>query len=281
MTDQPQLEDGYFRIVNALADGFAMARISQHQHQVIWAIIRKTYGWGKGKDRIAGSQLAELTGLTRQQCNNALIKLIEQKIVIREGSSRGVLKINTKTAEWVVAEKGTIGNVHTNNSNRSVNTNSVRSVNTICDHTKEQKDNIKSSYEDSSSGDDSAAAQIDLIQDEQPVPPAPQKQTKLKKAIPPVPHQEILDAYHEILPELPQVKLFSDDRKAALRARWIQHKKFQNVQWWRDLFEYVRTCDFLMGRKQPSQGHKVFMASFDFICQPKSFRKLVEGEYEN
>ena len=284
MSDQPQLSDGYFKVVNALADALATARVSQHQHQVIWAVLRKTYGWGKAKDQISDSQLAEVTGLTRQQCNTAKVRLLEQRILIREGGSFGQLKINTKTAEWAIQDKPQKQSMSRLNDNETLSRKTGHKKSRKTGHTIEQKDSIKPSYEGSSSGDDSAAAQIDLDQGDKSGrvnPQEPAKPKVPKREIPATPHQAILDAYHEILPELPAVKIFSDKRRSALRARWIQSARFQTVEFWRDMFQYIRTVDFLMGRKDPSMGRRVFMADFDFITSPSGFVKIVEGKYEN
>lgn len=97
-----------------------------------------------------------------------------------------------------------------------------------------------------------------------------------------VPYQKILDLYHDTLPQLPRVKIFTEERKRALKARWNQDARFQNLQFWRDLFEYMTECDWLMGRCPPSMGRtKPFMADFDFVISPKGFVGIVEGKYEN
>lgn len=281
MTEQPQLSDGYFRVVNALADAFAMARVSQHQHQVIWAVLRKTYGWGKGKDRISDSQLAEVTGLTRQQCNAAKVKLLEQGILIREGGSQGALKINTKTAEWSIQDKPQKQEMSRLNENGTLSRKSRLNMSRKAGHTIVQKDNIKSSYEDSSSGDDQAAPAAVENQNDQPTP-EPQELAKPKQVNrDTIPYQAILDAYHEILPGNPRVKIFNTRRKSAIKARAAEHPKFKTLEGWVELFEYIRTVDFLMGRKNPSPGRRVFMADFDFIIAPESFVKIVEGKYED
>ena len=48
---------------------------------VLWAVIRKTYGWKKKSDRIALSQFAVMTGLKRQTVLRALAKLSSKKII--------------------------------------------------------------------------------------------------------------------------------------------------------------------------------------------------------
>jgi hypothetical protein len=93
----------------------------------------------------------------------------------------------------------------------------------------------------------------------------------------PCPHQAIVDEYHRILPELAGIRDITDKRKTALRARWRSHKRFQNLDWWRDFFETVRESDFLMGRIPG----KSWQADFDFLIRSDKFQKIIEGGYQN
>jgi len=92
------------------------------------------------------------------------------------------------------------------------------------------------------------------------------------------PHQGIIQAYHEILPELPAVRIWSEKRKAALRARWRESVNRQSVEWWRGFFEYVRGSDFLMGRVA-SKGRSPFRADLEWMVTQNNFIKIVEGKY--
>lgn len=94
-----QLEDGFTRLANALYDELIGADLTKNQSKVAHAICRKTYGFGKKMDRIADSQLAELTRLPRQKVNKAKNELIEMKVIIREGNKIGP---NKEVSEWCV-----------------------------------------------------------------------------------------------------------------------------------------------------------------------------------
>ena len=91
------------------------------------------------------------------------------------------------------------------------------------------------------------------------------------------PQQEIVNLYHEILPELPGIRDLTPKRQTALRARWRSHKRFQNLDWWRQYFEHVRESDFLMGRVPG----KPWQADFDFLIRSEKFQKIIEGGYQN
>ena len=104
--------------------------------------------------------------------------------------------------------------------------------------------------------------------------------------VPPCPHQQILDMYHELLPVLPRMKVWDKARKGNLGARWRERweaKAFssqaEGLDYFRRMFEYVgRECDFLMGRVTDRDG-KPFFASLDWIAMPKNFAKVIEGKY--
>lgn len=92
----------------------------------------------------------------------------------------------------------------------------------------------------------------------------------------PCPHQAIVDLYHEVLPQLARVRDITEKRKTALRARWRQNQRFQNLDWWRKYFSAVAVDDFLMGRLPGRQ----WQADFDFLLRPDKFQKIIEGGYQ-
>lgn len=88
-----------------------------------------------------------------------------------------------------------------------------------------------------------------------------------------IPFEEILEAYHTILPELTRVKVFSKERKGMLKARWSEDKDYRSIEWWRGYFEYVRKSDFLMGKKTD------FIADFEWLITKRYFLRVREGKY--
>ena len=105
-------------------------------------------------------------------------------------------------------------------------------------------------------------------------------------ACPPCPHERILAAYHEALPELPSVKVWDGTRKSHLQARWRERWKAgkyasqtDGVAYWVRLFRHVRTCDWLMGRVTGRDG-RAFKASLGWLVRPENFAKLIEGRYD-
>ena len=88
------------------------------------------------------------------------------------------------------------------------------------------------------------------------------------------PQQEIIAAYHEILPAHPRVKIWRGKNPTALRARWREDKERQSVDWWRKFFRYIASSDYLMGRT--SQG---FNPDLQWIIMLGNFDKIANGRY--
>ena len=92
------------------------------------------------------------------------------------------------------------------------------------------------------------------------------------------PHRDILALYHEILPSACQVRDWTPARSIALRTRWREDAKRQNLDWWRRFFTYVSESDFLMGRTS-SPGRKPFLLDIDWLLKSANFVKVREGKY--
>lgn len=102
----PQLEDGHVRIANELYDAI-LDKISSFRHlKVALAIIRKTYGYGKKEDDITISQLAEITGIHRNNVGAALRELEEMRIIkpVRAGRHGLMIGLNKHHEEWATDE---------------------------------------------------------------------------------------------------------------------------------------------------------------------------------
>jgi hypothetical protein len=91
-----------------------------------------------------------------------------------------------------------------------------------------------------------------------------------------VPHKAIVSLYHEILPELPAVKVWSRERKNTLRARWEEDKDRQDLKWWKGFFEYVKQSPWLMG-DNPNK----WQPNLEWLIKKKNFINLIEGKYHS
>lgn len=95
----------------------------------------------------------------------------------------------------------------------------------------------------------------------------------------PCPHQEIIAAYHELLPACPSIREWTPARQKALRTRWAEDRSRQSVDYWRKLFAYIAESRFLTGRTQSNNGKPPFTASLDWIVKAENFAKIREGRY--
>lgn len=96
-------------------------------------------------------------------------------------------------------------------------------------------------------------------------------------AKPDCPHQEIIAIYHEVLPQCPQIRDWTPARATQLRARWNEDPRRQNLEYWRRFFEYVKGCDFLVGRS----GKTPFFADLEWMTKSGNFTKIREEKYAN
>ena len=100
-----------------------------------------------------------------------------------------------------------------------------------------------------------------------------------KRPVPSSFHEEVIAVYHEILPELPRVKVWSTKRRQALDARIRERckdgKPAQSIHYWREFFSHVAASDFLAGRKTE------FRADLEWLIRPENFAKVIEGKYVN
>ena len=88
------------------------------------------------------------------------------------------------------------------------------------------------------------------------------------------PHDEIVKLYMRILPELPGVKVITEERKRALRATWRSHKNFQTLEFWEMYFNQVKNIDWIMGRTGTT-----YAIDFTYLVKQKNVLGIVEGKH--
>jgi hypothetical protein len=103
--------------------------------------------------------------------------------------------------------------------------------------------------------------------------------------VPPCPTQDIVNAYAEVLPMLPQVAVLNDSRRRAIAARWreVTGTDRMNVEqgreWFRWFFDRVRGSPFLTGNGAPDRNGRVWRADLDWLMAPTHFARVIEGRY--
>lgn len=104
---------------------------------------------------------------------------------------------------------------------------------------------------------------------------------------PACPQKTVVEAYHEILPELPRVRVWRANNATALRTRWREkwkEGKFADanggVGYFRRFFAYVQKSDFLMGRKTGRDG-RCFVCTLAWMIQARHFDDILSGKYHD
>jgi len=103
--DTLQVENGNFtRIVNPVLDALVSTPISGSELRIVFAVIRKTYGFQKSEDSISLSQLQEKTGISKRNIIYLLQNLEAKKILIisREKQQCNLIRFNKYIDTWVV-----------------------------------------------------------------------------------------------------------------------------------------------------------------------------------
>jgi len=116
----------------------------------------------------------------------------------------------------------------------------------------------------------------------------PRSVGKQRTTAPKAPIESIVALYHEVLPELPAVRLMPAKRKAALQKVWawvltssIEGRRRaendeQGLAWMRKYFERARENDFLMGRGKRSDEHANWRCDIDFLMTDKGMKHVIE-----
>jgi hypothetical protein len=114
-----------------------------------------------------------------------------------------------------------------------------------------------------------------------------------RSKLPLCPHAAIVEIFHDVLPEMPRVKLMGEPRKKVLGAfwKWIFTEptssgavRAQTVEaalaWIRSYFERARSNDFLMGRTARGEGHGNWKCDLEFLLSDKGKRQVIEKTEE-
>ncbi|EFF9646202.1 replication protein [Escherichia coli] len=136
------IDDGYTRFANELLEAIASADLTARQLKVMLAYVRKTYGFNKKTDRIADEQIAQLTGLSRQNVNKAKKELISMNCLFMDGNQIGV---NSEVSAWQFSKCLQVGNFVSKLETKNVSkleTLNVSKLETHKRHSLKTKDNI-------------------------------------------------------------------------------------------------------------------------------------------
>jgi phage replication O-like protein O len=97
----PQLEDGYTRLANELLEAILGFGFTGRQLLVVFAVIRKTYGYGKKQDDMSAAQIGQICGMARSHVTDVIGQLVELRVITKSPGSYGmVVGINKRYDQW-------------------------------------------------------------------------------------------------------------------------------------------------------------------------------------
>lgn len=114
---------------------------------------------------------------------------------------------------------------------------------------------------------------------------------KSDKKKPSVSCQNVVDAYHEILPEAPRIRALNDKRKNQIRTFWRKAGVITRqldghgftMQDWRNYLSYVgENCRWMFEERPNHQRGTVWhKKGFDFLLNDNTYLKVREGEHDD
>lgn len=104
------------------------------------------------------------------------------------------------------------------------------------------------------------------------------------------PVTELISLYHSMMPNNPRLKVLTEARRSAIKARWreaagLSCKPFgysdrvAGLSAWEEFFSTCAESPFLTGRAKPQPGKPAFFADIDFLMSPSGFAKCIENKY--
>ncbi|EMH6644513.1 DNA replication protein [Escherichia coli] len=114
---------------------------------------------------------------------------------------------------------------------------------------------------------------------------------KSDKKKPSVSCQDVVDAYHEILPKAPRIRALNDKRKNQIRTFWRKAGVITRqldghgftMQDWRNYLSYVgENCRWMFEERPNHQRGTVWhKKGFDFLLNDNTYLKVREGEHDD
>jgi phage replication O-like protein O len=97
----PQLEYGHTRIANELLEAIIRYPFSGAELKIVFAVIRKTYGWKRKQAVISYGQISTLTGLNKRYAKKAVKKLLSESVLLKVNlSGRNLFGLNKNYRQW-------------------------------------------------------------------------------------------------------------------------------------------------------------------------------------
>jgi len=116
----PQVENGHVRLATEVVEALARVNLSAYEWRVLWAVIRRTYGWRKKTDFISLLQISAMTGIAKPHACYAKRRLLKKHILYEDAGKLGLQK---DYEQWTITDSGNVtdlGNGVTDLGNKSL-----------------------------------------------------------------------------------------------------------------------------------------------------------------
>jgi len=103
--------------------------------------------------------------------------------------------------------------------------------------------------------------------------------------------QDVIDAYHRILPECPSVRALSDKRKNLIKTFWVKAGKITrqldnapfSMKAWEDYLAYISvSCRWMLGDRPDAKTGKTWRCkNIDYLLNDEVYLKVREGNSDD
>ncbi|CND06811.1 Uncharacterised protein [Yersinia frederiksenii] len=103
--------------------------------------------------------------------------------------------------------------------------------------------------------------------------------------------QDVVDAYHRLLPECPSVRALSDKRRNLIKTFWVKAGKITrqldnapfSMQAWEDYLKYIsQSCRWMLGTRPDAKTGKTWRCkNIDYLLSDEVYLKVREGNSDD
>lgn len=93
-----RLDHGFTRVANDLIMHLAHTNLSSRETKFVFAVMSKTYRYQKDMDWISGSQLVDMTGMSKSHVSETKRTLLDRQILVADGKQMG---LNPFLDQWL------------------------------------------------------------------------------------------------------------------------------------------------------------------------------------
>ena len=106
----PQLENGHTRIANELLEAIIKCNFSATELDIVWFIVRNTYGWNRKEAIISYGMMAKGIGGDIRYVKRMVNRLIKNRVIFKAKiDNQNLFGLNKNYKSWRLWITGNIG----------------------------------------------------------------------------------------------------------------------------------------------------------------------------